>query len=589
MHLRELIFQGVLGEKKPRRLRPEGALSRVSLPAGVSVEQIHDLLIACLYPMYLGEEEHRRLQFSRDAKIAAVMKSSHGVFRVIRRDDAPSVRLQRKKKDGYQDVASGATSVQSTLREKLDFPRLEAFFPLHLWRFDSSVLPSLAAGAEFGDDPRIPEVVEEYLTAIEVESIEDEIKELEVQITDGKEALGEGSKIADKLSRAQEKLKEIAVEEMSDQEIELLQNKDEQLEEFRAKLGRLRTQEDTELEQINRLIPDSPKRVPRFWIGVAIALLALVASFVFHETHRIVALAAVPGFALGGFELLHYFNNMGRASLHKVRLESIRRRISQVQEEQILFAERIDHLLLHAGVDDETELQQRLSKAEKLRRIIGKLEEKLESVQRNPEFRRAREEIDSLELRLKELRSRREELPSFVMNSFQLEDDLKTLGVDPVDVRDHAESQQGEDTDEYDFSSPFEWLQQVAEWTGQWNDTGLENSARSMWSKICGHVLSERFDEVDLTEQGELQVASLTDEQRGLWQSTRTSEVHVVVVALALALHVNWCRTKNGPAFSSLWVDEPVNSMTPSHVEKFESVFRSAAKNTQIVFCQTGS
>lgn len=586
MHLRELIFQGVLGEDKPRRLRPEGALARLALPADLSVDQVHDLLISCLYPMYLGDEQHQRLQFSDAAKVAAIMESSRGLFRVIRRHDAMSVRLQRKTSDGYQTVASGAKDVQSALREKLHFPRLQVFFPLHLWRFDDEHLPTVAAGAEFGDDPRIPEVVEEYLTALEVETIEDEIKELDAQISEGKEALGEGAKVADKLKRAQEKLSEIAVDEISDDEIELLQNKEEHLDEFRAQLGRLRSQEDTELEQINRLIPDAPKRVPRFWIGVAIALIALVASFIFHETHRIVALAAIPGFALGGFELLHYFNNMGRASLHKVRLESIRRRISQVREKEILFAERIDHMLLHAGVEDEAELQQRIPKAAKLRRIIEKLEEKLESVQRNPEYRRARKELDTLELRIQDLRRRREELPSFVMNSFQLEDDLKTLGVDPVDVRDQAESQDQQDGQPEEFATPFDWLQSVAEWTEQWDGNGLEESVRAMWSKICGHVLGERFDDVDLCAEGELKIASLTDEQRELWQSTRTSEVHAIVVALALALHVNWCRKQTGAAFSSLWVSDPVETMTPVHVEKFESVFRSAAKNTQIVFCQ---
>lgn len=587
MRLRELIFQGVLGDDSPRRLRPKGSLARLDLPAGMSVEQLHDLLIACLYPKHVTEEHRDRLQFSDDVKIAAVLKSKRGQFRIIRRAEPESVRLQHKKKGGYQDVASGASKVESVLRDKLDFPRLQTFFPLHLWRFDPDQIPTLELGAEFGDDPRIPEVVQEYLKALEVESLEDEIKEVEAQIEDGRNALGEGAKVADKLEQAREKLDEIAVDDLSEEQMDLLQNKDERLDSFHEQLERLQEQEDTEAEQIKKLLPEKPVRRQLFWAGIAVAVLALAASFVLYESHRIVAIGAIPGFAIVGVELLKYFNNLGRASLHKVRMESIRRRINQLREEEILFRERIDHMLLHSGVENEQELRDRIPKAEKLRGIIDQLEEKLESIQRDPDYRRARDELDSLQTRLEELRERREQLPSFVMNSFQLEDDLKSLGVDPTEVVERAERDEGDEDDRDDaFDTPFEWLRAVAEWTGQWNGGELEKNARAMWSKICGHVLSERFDDIDLTAQGNLEVAALTEEQLEMWQNTRSSEVHAVVVALALSLHINQRKKKRGKAFSSVWIAEPADAMTPSHAEKFSSIFKSAAKESQIVICQ---
>ncbi len=587
MRLRELIFQGVFGAERPSRLRPDGSLARLELPKGMSVEAVHELLIACLYPLHLSEERREQIGLDDTSKIAAVLETRRGVFRVIRRAEPSTVRLQRKKEEGYEDLASGASRVESLLREKLNLPELRVFFPLHLWRFDAEKMPRAQESAKFGDDPRVPEVVDLYLTSLEVEALEDKLKDLEARIEEGKKALGQGEKLHRKLMKAEQKLDEIAVDEMSEEELNLLQNKEETIQEFRDELKRLQEQEDVELEQIQKLIPEKPTRQPRFWAGIAVAVLALVVSFVLHETHREIALGAILGFALGGFELLQYFNNMGRASVHKVRLASIRRRINQVCEEEILFRERIDHLLLHAGVEDESELHQRIPKAAKLRKVIRKLEEKLEEVRRDPNYRRARKELDSLQEEWEELKVLRKEQPSFVMNSFQLENDLKTMGVDPVEVREWAEQSEGGEDDEFKVESPFQWLRSVAQWTDQWSGDELDSRARATWSKICGHVLSDRFSNVGLSPEGELEVAELTPEQLELWQRTRSSEVRAVASALALALHINSARNTSKGVFSSVWIGDLGAAMTPEHASKFESVFRSAAKKSQIVICQS--
>ena len=584
MRLRELIFQGVLDQAKPQRLRPDGSLALLELPPDVTVEAVHDLLLSCLYPKHLTPSQSETIRFSGDSKIAVVLETGRGIFRVIRRADAESVRLQRKKDGGYEDLASGAMAVESVLRERLHLPPVEIFYPLHLWRFDADTLPQLEEGAEYGDDPRIPAVVKSYREAIEVESLEDEIKALESRIEDGKSALGEGAKVADKLERAREKLREFSIDEMSEEELAFLQSKEERLKEFSEKLSRLQEQEDEESQKVEQSIPEPPTRQPLFLGGAGVAATALVVSFILHDSLRLIALLAIPGFALLGIELLKYFSNMGKVSLHKVRLESIRRRITQLREEEALFRGRIGHMLLHAGVEHEDELLERLPKVDKLREIIAKLEGHLESIQRDPDYRRARKELTTLEEQLQNLRSRRQELPAFVMNSFQLEEDLKGLGVDPVDVRRTPDV---EEPERISYETPFEWLQDVARWTDQWSDDGLEDTARSTWSKICAHVLSDRFDDLNLDEDGQLHVASLTDEQRDLWQSTRTTEVQAVVVALALALQINHLRNRQGEGFSSVWIQAPGETLTPSHAEKFETVFKSAARQGNIVICRT--
>ncbi len=588
MRLRELIFQGVLGAAKPSRLRPGDGLARMALPPGVSVHQVHDLLIACLYPTHLSLEQQEGLRFDASAKLAAVLESSHGVFRVIRRRDAASVRLQIKKKEGYRELAAGASAVESALQKKLFVPPLEVVFPLHLWRFDPEEVPRPSPGAEFGDDPQIPEVIEQYRVALGVEEVEDEITELEGRIELGRDALGKGAKIKDKLQQARDKLDSISVDQLSDEELTLLRSKEEKIEEFRRELERLREQEGQELDAIGKRLPDRPKDRPLFWVGIAVAALALVASVVLYESHRIIALASIPGFLIGGIELLRYYNDLGRASVHKVRLKSIRRRISQVIEEEIMFREKIDHILFHAGVESEEQLQARLPKAAKLRKVIEKLEKKQDAVRRDPEYRRARQELDEMEERLEELQAAREQFPSFVMNSFRLESDLEELGVDPVEVRKWLDRQEGtQEEEELEYSDPFEWMLDVAQKRGLWQKTGLVSGVRSTWSKICGHVLGERFEQVDLSEDGKLTVGSLTEEQQKLWQSTRSSEVRVVLCALALSMQVTAVRTKSSSIFRSVWVAEPGEAMTPGHAEKFESVFKSAARDCQIVICET--
>lgn len=585
MRIHELIFQGVLGVDRPGRLRPDGALTRLVLPAPMTLADLQALLITCLYPTYLTEEMSQRLGFGESTKLAVILDSKQGTLRVIRRQENGSVRLQQKGEGGYKDLAVGAAAVQSFLVEKFRMPRIEVFLPLHLWQFDPEQLPERPEGAQFGDDPRIPELIELYLTSLEVESVEDRIKELEIRIREGKEALGQGVELEEKLSRAREKLAEIRVQELTEEEMELISNQDEKLEEFRDQLFRLRSEEATEADLVRSLIPESPARTPVFWFGLVVAIVMMGASVYQHDSHRLLALFAIPGLGVAAFQLLQYFDKMGRASVHQVRLNSIQRRIDQVLQADILYRDQIEHLILHVGVRDEEELRERMPMAAKLSRIIEKLEERLEKVRLNPEYRAARKELTAMQNELQALRSARAQLPEYVMNSYQLENDLKTLGVDPLAVREHEEVAGAEEevSAESLGATPFAWLLAVARWTDQWQGDRLDETASAMWAKVCGHVLSERFAEVDLSPEGELIVGSLTDEQRELWQRTRSSEVFVIQAALALALHINAQRRGGAEQLSSVWINDPGQAMTPGHASKFESIFKSAAKNSQIL------
>lgn len=580
MQLQELIFQGVLAQSRPARVRIDEPLQVLELPAGVGASDVQDLLVLCLYPAQGQSLEERLFKGSEGVKLACAFEARGSSLRVVRQEATESVRLQRKTASGYEELARGAADVQRALQDKLNLPDLATFYAMHLWRFDFD-MEAVINAATLGNDPRIPDLANLYLTSLEVESLEDQIKELDLRVEEGQRALGEGAELEEKLTRAREKLNEVELAELSDEEIDLLQSRDARMDDYDAQLGRLQSQLDTERRQIELSVPDEPTRTPLFWLGVAIALGAFVASLVFHQTHRIFALGSIPGLALGAFVLLRYYTSLSKASVHQVRVDSIRRRISQLREEQIHLLERVEHTLLHAGVEREEELQARIPMARKLRSVIQRMESQLEAVRTNPEYRRARKELDSVQAELAELKRRRSELPSFVMNSFQLENDLQSLGADPVEIRANADQSAGKSAAPLP-SSPLELLRWVAERNGQWIHGVLSESTRAMWSKVCGHVLSERFSDVTLDADGELHVEALTDEQLELWQRTRSAEVQVVVCALALAIFISTSRGDEGSGLESIWISDPALMMTPAHASRFESVFKSAARQGQI-------
>jgi hypothetical protein len=221
-----------------------------------------------------------------------------------------------------------------------------------------------------------------------------------------------------------------------------------------------------------------------------------------------------------------------------------------------------------------------VEKTKKLEEIISQLESKVAEVQRDPAHKAASKEIAGLKARLEELEEERATLPEFVMSTFQLESDLRSIGIEPQEVLGDEDDQQPSEMPETAFGR----LKLVAERTGQWADGELQSRTRKMWGKICGHVLSDRFKGVELNSDGELRVRDFSDDQLEMWRRTRSSEERILTAALALALHVNTADDSDGH-FETIWVNDPRDDFGSSVADAFDDVFESAAKKSHIILC----
>ncbi len=576
MRIREIIFQGVFGCDSPVRLATAPGVDRMNLPADLSVEDVHALVIALFYPQKITDELNRQFEVGDNVKLAVVLEQGDQVYRVLRRHELSSMRLQVKKSGGFKGLAKGHQASVEALEEHVGIPDFETFVALNLWRFGDDEL--YARGHE-GLSEEHRELVDKYRTAIEVESLEDRIKNLEGRIAETQSALGKGAKIDQKLEQARAKLESLQMSDLSEEDFGLLSDKDERFEDFDNQLDRLVRQEEEERIDIERKLPERPWTEPIFWGGLAVGVAALSVSVVMHDTLRQVAALNVVGFGMVAWVLLRYFADLERASVHQVRLESIKRRLNQVREEEVAFREQINHLLIHAGVDDEHELYDRFEKTRKLEEIIEQLEAKAAEVRRDPAYKSARAEIDQLQDEIERLSAQREQLPEVVMSSFQLESDLKSLGLKPIEVLEEDD----EEPEELPQTT-FGRLKLAAERHGQWQGGTLQTRTRKMWGKICGHVLGERFKGVDLSGDGDLKVRDLSDEQLAMWRRTRTTEERIVAAALALALHVN-IRDRAGRLLETIWVSDPRDDFGSKVADAFDDVFDSAAKKSHIVLC----
>jgi hypothetical protein len=584
MIIREIIIQGVFGCKSPTRVTADEDVSDVNLPPSVAPTDLQGLFLSLLYPDHTPAQVRDELEASSGVKLAVILESSGTKLRVLRKSDEDSLRLQIKKDGSFETAASGKDEVVSALEEKLGLPAFRTFACLNLWRVDDDELLDDSTPTFGSLTGKAREVAEKYQLAVRVETLEDEIKDIEGQIETTRKSLGKGAQLEDKLTRAEEKLEQLQVAELSEDDLELLRKKDEEIASFDRQLDRLGKEEDATREKIEQMEPDKPWSDQLFWYGVAIAVAAVGLSIAFMEQYREVAVLNVVGSGLIAWTVLRYYTDLERASVHLAKLESIKRRLNQVREEQVGFRERINHMLIHAGVEDEDELFGRVEKSEQLQKIIEQIEERMTELEHDTEFQRARKKVRELESTLSELNAEREEYPDYVMSSFQLETDLDELGVDPADVpMGDEEPDEDEEPDDIDA---FGRLYEVAKEVGLWNAGELEKRTKKMWRKICGHVLGERFKSVDLDVDGELVVRKLTDEQLEMWRRTRSSEETVAAWGLALALHVN-IKDRRRDVVESIWVPKPDTVVSSDIAEKFRDVFASAAKKSHIVLCES--
>lgn len=579
MRIREIIFQGIFGCDSPVRLATAPGVDRMVLPRGLSAENVQSLLIAALFPQNTPNALVQEMREADDVKLAVIFEVRDQIYRVVRRDTPDSLRLQVQERTGFRPLASGQESVAEQLRDSVGLPEFECFVALNLWRFDGDLLGGPRAAPEAAQRGQV--MVEKYRLALQAESLEDQIKVVEADLATQRAALGQGSQIEEKLEQARARLAELQLTGLSEEELSLLRDKDARLVEFDQLIYRLTTQQEEAQHDVAQNSPAKPWRVPLFWVGLLAGVGALVVSVAVGGALRPVAASNVLTFGIVAWMLLKYYTDMERAGVHQARLESIRRRVSQVRDEEASFREAISHMLIHARVEDEAQLFERVEKAQQLEEIVARMEERVAEVRRNPAHRQAKGRIDALQAQLAELRGAREALPAHIMSSYEAEEDLRTLGLDPrrVLLEEHARAEAPPAP-----TTPFGWLRLAAERTQQWQQGQLDPRVRKMWGKICGHVLSDAFKNVDLSPQGDLQIAEMTSDQLDMWRRTRASEVRIVGVALALALHVN-APQRDRQFMETVWLRDPRDEFGLKIADALDDVFSSAARKSHIVLC----
>ena len=579
MLLRELIYQHVYGSDQPVRLDADAQVSVISVPSGATSADVQDLVLSTLYPKQTPHATRMALAGADEAKVAAVFEHRARAYRILRRADPESLRLQVKETSGWRDLAAGSQAVDERLAQSLGRPDFDVFWSLNLWRFERS--PAEATTFDLSAmDAKLRDVVLQFRMARAVETVEDELKDLEARIAERSRELGQGAALEQKLRKAKERFAEIEVSELSEKDLDLLKQKDALMQEFDVQLSRLEEQEDTEKRQIDMIVPDAPTRSPVFWGGLVLAIGSLVVAAT-DPGLRIVAFADVVGFGLVAWVMFTYFDGMERASVHQVRLESIKRRLNQVREEQVSTGERINHVLIHAGVRDAKEMEERIDKSEQLATVIEKMERRVDELRRDAGYMSALDEVERLRKRQAQLEAERRELPENTLSSFQLENDLVQLGIDPQLVIEEQPDSSAEQE-----QTALERLLDVAHAMGQWDQIELYPKTRKMWGKICGHALGDRFTEVGVSSEGTLQIGDLDAEQIQMWRKTRPSEYELLLRALALAIQVGADERSRRGIFESLILEDPATYLTAVQVKKLQEVFVSAAQKTGVVVLQ---
>lgn len=578
MRIIEIVFQGIFGCVTPVRLDCSDPVTTCELPPGVSPRDVQDVFISMMFPN--DAPQSVRVEYANgNPRIALKFDHRGKIHRIIRQADSSSIKVQLADRSGaFSDVAIGRESADY-IREHFVVPDFEVVWALNCWRFEDS--PSDASRFDIdGLDPSLKELVRKYRIAREAERADDKVQRVESRLIEVRRELGHGAALEEKLEMARKKLEQIDVAELKREDLELLRGKDRHLSEFDDQLSRLEHEEDITRQELYQAMPPRWFKLPVFWAGLAIGLVATIVAITQHDTGlRAVALANIVGFGMCVWVLINYFSGMERAAVHQVRLESIKRRLNQVREEQVSLKERLNHLLVHAKVDDARELDERVGKSEKLRAIIQKMEEQVAELSRDPEYVKAREEYEELEASLAVAEAERGELPESAMSAYQLQTDLQELGIDPDEVVGDSEVQEDE-------REPLERVLDAARLVGQYDGHELYSKTIKMWGRITGHVLGERFKEVSILNGG-LVLSSLDAEQVEMWQRTRPSEYFALLAALCLALQVNSAdRSKRG-YLNSVLIREPAERLTSEQASKFKDVFGSAAKRNSITLLKT--
>lgn len=575
MRLEQLIFQGVLGQRSATRLKFADAVHRVSLPGGVTCDQARALLMNLLYPADCSDNERGVVERGSEPKLALVFQSGSQTFRLIRKGSPDSIRIQGRRDDQWKTAASGAPKVSEYLASRLGRPPIRAFRAINLWDFDGAARET--PDTQFDPEqigPEAVEMVDEYKQAIEIDELEGKLEKLERDISAIRDKYGNALDVEQRLDQAHEQLDEIELAAVDDKDLELLADKRERLEEYERKLEQLDVDEHEEREQVEHLQPEPPWQHDELWIGVAVGLTAVLVSFVYSEMFRWVIVLDTVGFGMVAWILLRYLTDREQVNIHKMRIESIKRRSAEVRREMVEFQEKIDHVLVHADAESEEELINRQQKRERLEKLVDDLEEKAAKLEGNEQFQEASDRLQELEERHQTLTERREQLPEYAPDLFRIENELQALGVDPNAV---ARAQKGVGEGDPEETSAFEVLSDIADLYGYRSGGELDDKPKKLWHKMVTHVLGGEFRTVDLDRNGQLVAEDFSEaDDFDAWLTRHPDEARVIAGTLALALHLR--AANRDERVETVWVEEPRDRFPATLAEGLTDVIGGASK-----------
>ena len=260
-------------------------------------------------------------------------------------------------------------------------------------------------------------------------------------------------------------------------------------------------------------------------------------------------------------------------NIHKVRIESIKRRISEVRREMVEFHEKVDHLLVHANADSEQQLVQRQRKTERLEEMVVDLEDKAERLANNEKYQQARERLEALEEEHAELMERREQLPDYAADLFHLENELRAVGVEPKAALRAREREESPDEE----ISSFELLAEIADELGYWTAGKLDKKPQKLWRKMLRHILGDDFQDLQIGQQGELTAEGFSEaEDFDTWLQRHRDEREMIAGTLALALHLR--SASSDERVDTVYLEEPRERYPAAIAEGLIDVFKGATK-----------
>ena len=580
MRIEQLIFQGVHGRTSPVRLAPSEDLSEVRLPEGVSAVETHGLLYNLIYPRRRTEAHQEQLQSGDEVKLAAILSKNGSTFRVVRQVTQSSLTLQIKTGGGFETLATGADDVDRLLQQRVGRPPPQAFHALNLWQTEPL---GAAAGPEPIDlealDAETRELAEDYFEAIEIQDVEEEIETLESEIESLRQDWGDSLDVARKLEEAQLKLEELEVADVSDEELELVRNRESRITELEDKIDRLANEKDRQRGIVERIEPTRPYRNIWFWAGLTIAVAAVSSGIALRHSMRWIVMFDAIGFGMVTWVLLKYLTDLERANIHKVRLDSVRRRLQRVRQQAVDFREKVDHLIVHANVEDEQELLTRSKKARQLREIVEKLEDRASDVKEDAEFAEDRRRFEELNDVLERKKAQRESLPSYAGDPEYIAENLREAGVNPQRLLvDEEPADPSADSDVQ--KDPFVWLREVADEVGLVDGGALAGETLKLWRKLSSHVLGDAYGDVSLTGDGRIRFGGMSADQIDMWRRTRTREARAAAYALALSMQMSLEGRKG--RVETVWIETPESLLGSDIGSKFRTVLQRAAGRCHI-------